>query len=428
MAIGLGLAALLIAAVGLIDDARSLKGRHKVLGQLAAVAIVMSCGVVVRKLCVFGADLDLGLLSYPFTAFFLLGAINSLNLLDGMDGMLSCIGLMICLAIATIAALLGHWSAACFAAALAGALLGFLRYNSPPASIFMGDCGSMVVGLVIGVVAIQGSLKGSATVVFAAPLALLTLPILDALAAVVRRKLSGRSIYVSDRGHLHHCLLRSGLSTSGVLCCVLALSLVTLLGAVASVAWHAEWAAFISALAVFHILIATRLFGHAEYELLRKRLAAKLFRPEAGGGPRRLEVRIQGSADWQSLWRDFTAWTQDLELKSLCLDINAPALHESYLGRWEREDDEPDDENAWRAQIPLKAAGHNLGRLEVVGRRNGGAASSTIAILAGRVEGLEYVLGAAVGLLPSPSLIAETAGPHRARLAAINGHRAFGVR
>ncbi len=422
--IGLGMAALVIAAVGLADDACGLRGRHKVLGQVAAVAIVISCGVVIRAVHVFGAEFNLGLLAFPITVFFLLGAVNSLNLLDGMDGMLSCIGLMVCLALAVIAALLGHWPAACIAAALAGALLGFLRCNCPPASIFMGDCGSMVVGLVIGVVAIQGSLKGPATVILAAPLALLTLPIFDTLAAIVRRKLSGRSIYVSDCGHLHHCLLRSGLSTPHVLCCVLALSLLTFLGAVASVAWHAEWAAFVSALAVFHILIATRLFGHAEYELLRKRLAAQLFRGPADGEPRRLEVRIQGSADWPRLWHDFTAWAADLGLKSLCLDINAPALHEAYLGRWEREADEPDDENVWRAQFPLKAGGHNLGRLEVVGRRDEGAAIFTIAVLAGRVEGLEYALGAILGLMPSPLSTAETTRAPCARLTAVNGHQA----
>ena len=172
-----------------------LAGQAQAPGAIRRRGIVMSCGVVVRTVYFFGVDVDLGLLSFPFTAFLLLGAINSLNLLDGMDGLLSCIGLMICLAMAVIAVLLAHWPAACVAAALAGALLGFLRYNSPPASIFMGDCGSMVVGLVIGVVAIQGSLKGPATVALAAPLAVLTLPIFDTLAAIVRRKLTGRSIY-----------------------------------------------------------------------------------------------------------------------------------------------------------------------------------------------------------------------------------------
>src|SRR5262249_8496162 len=101
--------------------------------------------------------------------------------------------------------------------ALAGALLGFLRYNFPPATIFLGGSGSMLVGLVIGVLAIQSSLKAPATIALVAPLATLAIPIIDTAAAIVRRKLTGRSTYTTDRGHLHHCLLSKGFSSRGVL-------------------------------------------------------------------------------------------------------------------------------------------------------------------------------------------------------------------
>ena len=423
MLIGLGLAVLLIAAVGLIDDARGLRGRHKVMGQFAAVVIVMWCGVLVRH----GALLRRGrstwdCSSFPFTAFLLLGAINSLNLLDGMDGLLSCIGLIICLAMAAIAAHLVHWPAACIAAALAGALLGFLRYNSPPASIFMGDCGSMVVGLVIGVVAIQGSLKGPATVALIAPLTILTLPIFDTLAAIVRRKLTGRSIYAADRGHLHHCLLRSGLSAPRVLGCVAVLSLVTFLGAgqrglARRVGRHRQRPGRRphphrnSTLRTCGIRVIEKTPGRQAVSHRSRRQAAL-----SGGSP-------PGSADWSSLWRDLAAWADDLGLKSLCLDINAPALHEAYLGRWEQGGDEPDDINTWRTQIPLMAGGHSLGRLEIVGCRDEGSASAKIAILAGLVDDLEFALGATVRLAPlflSPT--AETRDAPLAQLA-VNGHR-----
>src|SRR5204863_5259620 len=133
------------------------------------------------------------------------------------DGLLSSVGLIICLAMGSMAFLTGSWATACVAMALAGAMLGFLRYNFPPASIFMGDCGSMLVGLVVGVLAIQGSLKGPATAALAAPLALLTIPIFDTLAAIVRRKMTGRSVYATDRGHLHDCMLQRGLTARHVL-------------------------------------------------------------------------------------------------------------------------------------------------------------------------------------------------------------------
>src|SRR5205085_2901248 len=154
-----------------------------------AVAIVMGFGLQIKSIGLLGMHVDLGLLAAPFTVFWLLGAINSLNLIDGMDGLLGSIGVIVTLSMAVMALLVGQWLAACVAAALAGALLGFLCFNFPPAAIFMGDCGSMLVGLVVGVLAIQSSLKGPATVALAGPLALLVIPIFDTSAAIVRRKL-----------------------------------------------------------------------------------------------------------------------------------------------------------------------------------------------------------------------------------------------
>src|SRR5439155_8367461 len=140
----------------------------------------------------------------------LLGAINSLNLIDGMDGLLGSVGLILSLALAVMAALAGHWGAAAVAVALAGALLGFLPFNLPPASVFLGDSGSMLVGLVLGTLAIQSSLKAPATIALATPVALLILPIFDTTVAILLRTMTGRSLYTTDRGHLLHRLLRFG--------------------------------------------------------------------------------------------------------------------------------------------------------------------------------------------------------------------------
>src|SRR5262249_15282924 len=146
-----------------------------------------------------------------------------------------------------------------------------------PARIFMGDAGSMVVGLVVGVLGIQSSLKAPATVALVAPLAVLTIPFLDTAAAIVRRKLTGRSIYATDRGHLHHCLLRRGYSTRVVLAWVSLFCVLTGAGALASLALKNELLAFCTALTVVAVLIVTRFFGHAEFQLIRKRLAHLVF-------------------------------------------------------------------------------------------------------------------------------------------------------
>jgi len=393
--VGLAMASCLICAVGLVDDCRQMRGKYKLFWQLVTVAIVVSCGVQIHSVQFFEWRLELGLLAIPFTMFLLLGAINSLNLIDGMDGLLSSAGLIICLAMGAMAVLAGRYTTACVAFALAGALLGFLRYNFPPASIFMGDCGSMLVGLVVGVLAIQSSLKGPATVALAAPLAVLTLPIFDTSAAILRRKLTGRSLYATDRGHLHHCLLRSGLSTQHVLTWVSMLSLITLVGALASVALNNELLAIFSACTVVGILVATRLFGFAEFVLVKDHLTASaesLLKGRRARKRERLEVHLQGSADWGRLWRELTACAEAEELTAICLDINAPAIQEVYLARWHRGNQEPDDFDAWRAQLPLVVNGHAIGRLEIVGRRTLESTSLIVARLAIILDRLEVVV------------------------------------
>src|SRR5437773_318504 len=221
-----------------------------------------------------------------------------------------------------------QFQVAAIAAAMAGSLLGFLFFNFPPATIFLGDCGSMLIGLVVGVLAIESSLKGAATVALTVPAALLVIPILDTSAAIVRRKLTGRSIYATDRGHLHHVLLRHGLSNRGVLVLVGGLCLVAGVGAFLSLYMNSELYALVSALVVVVVLVATRLFGHAEFLLLKERLLAVVFAVRHGhehGRVHQSTVRLQGSADWNDLWRHVTDCAEQLCLRAVRLDVNAPA-------------------------------------------------------------------------------------------------------
>ena len=364
------LASLVICVVGLLDDFHSLRGRHKLFGQLLAVSLVMSSGLVVNRVSLFSWQIDLGILALPFTAFWLLGAINSLNLIDGMDGLLGSIGVIIALTLAAMAVSGGQWATAAIATALAGALLAFLCFNFPPASIYLGDCGSMLVGLVVGVLALHSSLKGPATVALAAPAALFIIPIFDSATAIVRRKLTGRSIYSTDRGHLHHVLLRSGRSTRGVLLLISMLSLLTVLGVLASVTFNNEFLALLSAAAVIAILVVGRLFGYAEFLLIKERLRGwwSAVRSEPTQQVvRESAVHLQGSAEWKELWASLTACAGDLNLTALYLDLNAPALHEGFHARWDRMECKGETPITWSIVIPLVVKKQAVGRLEVSG-------------------------------------------------------------
>jgi len=371
-----------ICAIGVLDDFGRLRGRHKLIGQLLVALLVIWSGVLIRHVSLLSWHLDLGYFAVPFTLFWLLGAINSLNLLDGMDGLLTLIGIVACAAFASIALLSGQLATVLIAAAMIGALAGFLVFNWPPATIFLGDSGSMLIGLAVGVLAIESStppnfssswgerVSGSSVMNLAAPLAVLCIPIFDTVAAIVRRKLTGRSIYNSDRSHLHHCLLQKGLPRSAVLACVGTCCIIAAAGAIASVHYHNDLFALIAPLAVVVLLVSTRMFGFAEFLLIKdwlQRLVRSFLRFPGAASVQRSEVHMQGSADWKQLVTLLVGRSGDLNLRSVCLDVNAPAVFEGYHANWQRFDGEPDDCVRWRADLPLTLQGQAVGTLSVTG-------------------------------------------------------------
>ena len=212
------LAAALIPAGGLacffgaLDDLWHFASRTKLALQFLAVLPVVAAGFWIDRIVAFGCPITLGWLGVPLTILWLLGCINALNLIDGMDGLASIVGLSAAAMMSIIAVSMGNNHVAVIALVLAGALAGFLVYNLPPASIFLGDSGSTMIGLVLGILGIQGAMKTSTTLAITAPAVIMTLPMFDVVMAVVRRKLTGRSYAAADRQHIHHRLLDRGLT------------------------------------------------------------------------------------------------------------------------------------------------------------------------------------------------------------------------
>jgi UDP-GlcNAc:undecaprenyl-phosphate GlcNAc-1-phosphate transferase len=146
------------------------------------------------------------------TLFWLVGMSNAFNLIDGLDGLAAGLALVSTFGLLVAAGIQGRWETALVAAALAGALAGFLPYNFDPARVFLGDCGALPVGFVLAAVAVQSSIKASATIAVAVPLLALALPILDVGLAVVRRVVRRRPVFAGDRRHIHHRLVDLGLT------------------------------------------------------------------------------------------------------------------------------------------------------------------------------------------------------------------------
>ncbi len=208
---GLFIGALLAAFIGALDDRYDLRARWQFLGQLAVAAVAVLAGITVAKIGnPFGPD-DIGFIApvgIAFTAVWIVGMINSLNFIDGLDGLSSGIALIaaLTLGVLSLTQQVNQPMVAVFCFVLAGGLLGFLRWNFHPAVIFQGTAGVMFLGYTLGVLAILGSAK----VIVA--LLVLAVPIIDTFWVIVRRLSEGRSPFSPDRGHIHHLLLDLGLS------------------------------------------------------------------------------------------------------------------------------------------------------------------------------------------------------------------------
>lgn len=200
---------LAILLLGLFDDIRGLRPWQKLAGQVAASGMAFALGVRIDSVAGRPVPESLGLV---VTMSWLLLCINAFNLIDGMDGLATGIGLLATLTTLATAVLQGNMPLAIATVALAGSLLGFLYYNVPPASIFLGDSGSMVIGLLLGCYGVVWSQKCATLLSLMAPIMAVAVPILDVSLAIGRRFLSGKPIFQADRGHIHHRLLDRGLT------------------------------------------------------------------------------------------------------------------------------------------------------------------------------------------------------------------------
>ncbi len=390
-------AAFAMMMVGLVDDAITLRGRQKLLAQIVILSCVIGSGTLIDSISIFGYTINLGMFAYPITLVWLLGAVNALNLIDGADGMATTAGMIICCGLAALGWHAGAGPVAVVAISMAGALLGFLAYNRPPASIFLGDAGSMLIGLVVGVLATWSSVKES-TVLAAAPVAVLAIPLFDSLIAILRRSLTGRSIYATDRAHLHH-LLGARFGARGMLVVVALLCGTTTLSAVLSVVLDRHWIALLGVGIVLGTLVMTRSFGHAELSLLIRRLAnfgEGLITPgpKCDAKTQSRHVQMQGSRQWQLVWDGLVEFAEKYDMSQIKLDLNISWMHEGYHAAWHsvRLPEKPEQMSL---RIPLVAFDTKLqmdrivGRLEVISRGDHPQICETLERLAQRIADLK---------------------------------------
>jgi UDP-GlcNAc:undecaprenyl-phosphate GlcNAc-1-phosphate transferase len=208
--------ALAMFGLGFWDDIRPLGARRKLAGQLliASVAYLLGLSINHFKVPFVERIIDLGFYSWPITVVWLVAMTNLINLIDGVDGLAGGISLMVMILLSVVGGGVGIVSP--LAAAMAGALVAFLRFNFPPAKIYLGDGGAYFLGFLIGGITIFTSEKGTVVAALISPLFVLALPILDTTLTLLRRALNGLPLFRPDQGHLHHRLLQSGFSRRNV--------------------------------------------------------------------------------------------------------------------------------------------------------------------------------------------------------------------
>ena len=208
--------ATVIVISGILDDLKDLSPKAKLLFQITAAIILVLGGVKIEFITnPFSSTSTLvmiGWLSIPITIFWIVGITNTVNLIDGLDGLAAGVAMISSISLMLVAYKFSYREITILAAIVAGGCLGFLPFNFNPAKIFMGDTGALFLGFILAAISIEGIMKSVATIAVVVPIIILGIPIFDTTFAIFRRLLNGQSIMAADKGHLHHRLLNMGFS------------------------------------------------------------------------------------------------------------------------------------------------------------------------------------------------------------------------
>jgi UDP-GlcNAc:undecaprenyl-phosphate GlcNAc-1-phosphate transferase len=259
------LGGLVIFGIGFFDDFHRLGPRIKFAFQIFAASLAFYGGIRIETFFAGSVGLNFGVFSYFITVFWFLLFINAVNLIDGLDGLAAGVTFFTSIVMVILTLMQANYLAAFEFAALAGALLGFLRYNFNPASVFMGDGGSYFIGYTIAALSIMGSLKSQVGVTLLIPLVALGVPVFDTILSPIRRFIIGQRLFHPDKSHIHHRLLNMGLSKNGVVLIIYGISCVLCVFAIILINLHNDHIGLVFIALGIVVLIIVRKLGYLEY-------------------------------------------------------------------------------------------------------------------------------------------------------------------
>jgi UDP-GlcNAc:undecaprenyl-phosphate GlcNAc-1-phosphate transferase len=325
---GILIGSTVIFLTGVYDDIRGARIRYKLVMEILAAVVVYAWGIRITTVSnPFGSPIDLGLLSLPVTVLWIIVITNAINLIDGLDGLAA--GTVIFIS-ATLFSLSADLHTQLTFVILAGSLLGFLRYNFPPASIFMGDSGSLFLGFFLGSVSILSARKATAMATLMIPVFAFSLPLMDMFYAVLRRYYRGMPLGEADKEHIHHKLLDRGLSRRKVLLILYSLNVLILVGVLLIIRRQLDLSFFGLVLLVVAAIFGLRVLGYIEFvpffrEILRNYAMGKK-RKYFSYVIARFRKNASQSRSLDDFWGHLTELMSEYNFSSAEINLNLPDI------------------------------------------------------------------------------------------------------
>jgi UDP-GlcNAc:undecaprenyl-phosphate GlcNAc-1-phosphate transferase len=325
--------------VGAVDDFHRLGPKVKFLFQIMAASLAFFGGIQIQQLQIGTLLFSFTWLAWPVTVFWFLLLTNAINLVDGLDGLAGGIVFFATLVLMLLSVMKNDWKNALTFAALAGSVLGFLRYNFNPANVFLGDGGSYFLGFVMAALSIEGSSKTQMGVTLLMPVLALGVPLFDTLLSTVRRFVRGRNMFYPDRQHIHHRLVKMGLSTRRTVMLLYVITFILCLLALFMVNMRDERSGFILMVLGACAVVFVRKLGYFDY-FDQKGFWGWLggLSDEIGFSRERrsflsIQIDIDRASDTESMWNHIVRALKMLEMDFAALYLNEkpPPVPERYV-------------------------------------------------------------------------------------------------
>ncbi|MBN1391373.1 MAG: undecaprenyl/decaprenyl-phosphate alpha-N-acetylglucosaminyl 1-phosphate transferase [Sedimentisphaerales bacterium] len=373
-----------IFLVGFVDDMRGVRARYKLLAQIAAAGLICLSGARIESLNFANLfTLRFGLASFPLTILWIVGITNAVNLIDGLDGLAAGICTIACTVIAVFALVHGEIVLAVIMLALMGSLSGFLFFNFNPARIFMGDCGSMFLGFMLGAASVMCAMKSGTMVALALPAVVLGLPIFDTAFSILRRYLSRWAITSPDRGHLHHRLLDMGLRHRHVVIIMYAITVMAAGSGLFMMVTRGGSTVIVLFCIILLLLLAFRAVGAIRLrETLAKIKYNKAISREAAEDARlfqEIHMAFHRTTSFRQWWQMVSDAAEREDFSELCLTVTGGNGHKHKF-MWRSDDYKKNHDEVVTVKLPISRRRFELpmeieakisvkGLLESTGRR-----------------------------------------------------------